>query len=101
MLRLAPNEEAKVNNLFDDSWYDLSIELYEEYSDIISSIDALKYLEADNNLCLAIEEDKDMDILEALAIKELIAELEELSPAADSDVSKTSEVEVRMVSLRL
>ena len=48
----------------------LSAELYEEYSDIISSINALKYLEAENDYSQAIEQDViDVDNIEALKIE--------------------------------
>ncbi len=47
----------------------LSIEQYEEYLDIISSINALKYLEAKNKFFLAVEQDKDMETIEALQME--------------------------------
>ena len=48
----------------------LSVELYEQYSDIISSINSLKYLEAENNYFQAADQDViDVDYIEALKIE--------------------------------
>ena len=61
----------------------LSAELYEEYSDIISSINALKYLESENDYSQAIEQDViDVDYIEALKIE--IDRLEVFKPTSSN-----------------
>jgi len=69
----------------------LSIELYEEYSDIISSINALKYLEAENDYSQAIEQDViDVDNIEALKIE--IDRLEAFKPTSSNILLSVEQV---------
>jgi len=69
----------------------LSIELYEEYSDIISSINALKYLEAENDYSQAIEQHViDVDNIEALKIE--IDRLEAFKPTSSNILLSVEQV---------
>ena len=69
----------------------LSAELYEEYSDIISSINALKYLESENDYSQAIEQDViDVDYIEALKIE--IDRLEVFKPTSSNIVLSVEQV---------
>ena len=68
----------------------LSIELYEEYLDIISSINALKYLEAENNLNKAVEQEKDMETIEALQME--VDRLEALKPKSSNLILSVEKV---------
>ena len=69
----------------------LSAELYEEYSDIISSINALKYLEAESNYSQAVEHDDiDVDYIEALKIE--IDRLEAFKPTSSNIVLTVEQV---------
>ena len=69
----------------------LSIELYEEYSDIISSINALKYLEAESNYSQAVEQDViDVDYIEALKIE--IDRLEAFKPTSSNILLSVEQV---------
>jgi len=69
----------------------LSAELYEEYSDIISSINALKYLESENDYSQAIEQDViDVDYIEALKIE--IDRLEVFKPTSSNIVLSEEQV---------
>ena len=61
--------------------------MYAEYSDIISSINTLKYLEAENNFFLAVRQDKDMDIIEALKME--VDRLESLKPKSSNKALST------------
>ncbi len=69
----------------------LSAELYEEYSDIISSINALKYLEAEDNYSHAIEQDViDVDNIEALKLE--VDRLEVFKPTSANIVLSVEQV---------
>ena len=68
----------------------LTIELYEEYLDIISSINALKYLEAENNLYKAVEQEKDMETIEALQME--VDCLEALKPKSSNLILSVEQV---------
>jgi len=69
----------------------LSAELYEEYSDIISSINALKYLESENDYSQAIEQDViDADYIEALKIE--IDRLEAFKPTSSNILLSVEQV---------
>jgi len=68
----------------------LSIEQYEEYLDIISSINALKYLEAKNKFFLAVEQDKDMETIEALQME--LDRLEALKPKSSNLILSVEQV---------
>jgi len=69
----------------------LSAELYEEYSDIISSINALKYLESENDYSQAIEQDViDVDYIEALKIE--IYRLEAFKPTSSNILLSVEQV---------
>ena len=69
----------------------LSAELYEEYSDIISSINALKYLESENDYSQAIEQDViDVDYIEALKIE--IDRLEAFKPTSSNILLSVEQV---------
>ena len=63
----------------------LSTELYEEYSDIISSINALKYLEAENNYSQAVDQDV-IDVDKIVALKIEIDRLEVFKPTSSNIV---------------
>ena len=69
----------------------LSAELYEEYSDIISSINALKYLEAESNYSKAIEQDV-FDVDKIVAFKIEIDRLEVFKPTPSSTVLSVEQV---------
>ena len=69
----------------------LSAELYEEYSDIISSINALKYLEAESNYSQAVEQDViDVDYIVALKIE--IDRLEAFKPTSSNILLSVEQV---------
>ena len=68
----------------------LTIELYEEYSDIISSINALKYLEAENNFYQAVKQCKDMETIEALQME--VDRLESLKPKSSNLILSVKQV---------
>ena len=69
----------------------LSIELYEEYSDIISSINALKYLEAENDYSQAADQDV-IDVDKIVALKIEIDRLEAFKPTPSSTVLTVEQV---------
>ncbi len=65
--------------------------MYAQYSDIISSINALKYLEAENNYSQAVEQDViDVDYIEALKID--IDRLEAFKPTSSNIVLSVEQV---------
>ena len=65
--------------------------MYAEYLDIISSVNALKYLEAENNYSKAVEQDViDVDNIEALKIE--IDRLELFKPTSSSLVLTVEQV---------
>lgn len=69
----------------------MSVELYAEYSGIISSINTLKYLEAENNYFQAVDQDViDVDKLAALKIE--IDRLEEFKPTSSNIVLSVEQV---------
>ena len=68
----------------------LSIEVYEEYSGIISNINALKYLEAENNFYQAVEQEKDMETIEALQME--VDRLEALKPKSSNLILSVEKV---------
>ena len=68
----------------------LSIEVYEEYSGIISNINALKYLEAENNFYQAVEQEKDMETIEALQME--VDRLEALKPKSSNLILSVEQV---------
>ena len=69
----------------------LSAELYEQYSEIISSINSLKYLEAENNYSQAADQDViDVDYIEALKIE--INRLEAFKPTSSNIVLSVEQV---------
>ena len=69
----------------------LSVELYAEYSEIISSINTLKYLDAENNYSKAVEQDViDVDNIEALKLE--IDRLEEFKPTSTNIVLSVLQV---------
>ena len=69
----------------------LSAELYEQYSEIISSINSLKYLEAENNYSQAADQDViDVDYIEALKIE--IDRLEAFKPTSSNIVLSVEQV---------
>ena len=68
----------------------LSIEIYEEYLDMISSINDLKYLEAENNFYNAVEQEKDMETIEALQME--VDRLEALKPKSSNLILSVEQV---------
>ena len=56
----------------------------------MSSINALKYLEAENNLFLAVEQDKDMETIEALQME--VDRLEALKPKSSNLILSLGQV---------
>jgi hypothetical protein len=69
----------------------LTVELYEEYSDIISSINALKYLEAENDYSEAVEQN-DIDVDKIVALKTEIDRLEVFKPTSANIVLSVEQV---------
>ena len=69
----------------------LTVELYEEYSDIISSINALKYLEAENDFSQAIQQDV-IDVDKIVALKIEIDRLEAFKPTSFNIVLSVQQV---------
>ena len=69
----------------------LTVELYEEYSDIISSINALKYLEAENNYSQAVKQDV-IDVDKIVALKIEIDRLEAFKPASSNILLSVEQV---------
>ena len=65
--------------------------MYEEYSDIISSINALKYLEAENDYSEAVEQN-DIDVDKIVALKTEIDRLEVFKPTSANIVLSVDQV---------
>jgi hypothetical protein len=69
----------------------LTVEQYEEYSDIISSINALKYLEAESDFSQAVKQDV-IDVDKIVALKIEIDRLEVFKPTSSNILLSVEQV---------
>ena len=69
----------------------MTVELYKEYSDIISSINGLKYLEAESNYNKVVEQDVN-DVNKLVALKSVIDRLEAFKPTSSNILLSVGQV---------